>query len=152
MPPIVISAGISVASKRGAGALGPVVLGRASIGADGVTLTLRFSRQVTIDTGDTVTLDASETGSGIGCAYDSGSGNTHTYIISEPIQYDEVVTLDYSTIANDIEDSEGNDLANISNKAVVNNSEQGLIPALAYLDPGGNPYLSPIGEYYLAPF
>jgi hypothetical protein len=145
MPPIVISAGVSMASKRGAGELGPAALGRVVIGPDGLSLSFLFSRAVTITTGDGFSLDASVSGPGIGVIYDAGSGKLHQFVSLTQIAIGETVTLDYVSVPGDIVDSESNDLDSITDKPVINRP----IPALAYVSPSGEPYLSPSYEYYL---
>jgi hypothetical protein len=64
-------------------------------------------------------------GGAVSLAYASGSGsNTLVYNLSRTIYSGETGTVSYTQPGNGIEDAAGNDLANISSSAVVNNSTQ----------------------------
>jgi len=129
----------------------------ATLGSDGTTLTIVFDESVTIATGAGFTVDASVTGSAIAATYDSGTGTTHTWTIADTIDSGEVVSLLYTTVADDVEDIAGNDLATIDGAGftVTNNSTQGLdvaAPTLSSVSPADGATDIAIGANIVATF
>lgn len=98
----------------------------ATIGTNGVTWTFVFSEVVSIGAGGSAGWVVTMTTAGaITLTYASGTGSTTLIYTGSPTVYsgDTVsVGLNYTQPGNGIEDAVGNDLANISGKAVVNNS------------------------------
>ena len=92
---------------------------------DGGSLVLVFSEDVARGAGFTesnVNLEQSVTGATYG-VYVSGDGTaTWEFLMDDPAVAADVVTLDYATTANGIEDTAGNDLAAIVGFAVTNNT------------------------------
>ncbi|MCK5612721.1 hypothetical protein KAR91_63195, partial [Candidatus Pacearchaeota archaeon] len=97
------------------------------IAANGTTLTLGFSENANKGSGYSDAdhnLDCSVTGNNIGLTYDSGDGTaTWECIIASTIQDGETCNYDFD---GDIEDDSGNDLEEIIDGSVTNNSTQGV--------------------------
>ncbi len=94
----------------------------ATIPAAGTTISLLHSETVNIGVGGnggwTLTVTPSAT-----MAYASGSGsNTLVYNLNRTVATGESLTISYAQPGNGVEDTNGNDLASISNAAVTNNS------------------------------
>ena len=92
-----------------------------SASVNGTTLTLGFDELVnaTINTGFTVT----PSGGAATVAYASGTGTAYlVYTVSRTIANGETMTLDYTQPGDGIEDTSGNDLANITGETVTVNT------------------------------
>jgi hypothetical protein len=107
----------------------PPTLSSATIGTDGETWTLAFNENVTIGAGGSggwaVTMSVAGS---VGLTYSSGDGTSSlVYTGDTVVNSGETVSsgLDYTQPGDGIEDTSGNDLANISSHAVTNNSTQG---------------------------
>ena len=88
---------------------------------NGTTLTLGFDELVnaTINTGFTVT----PSGGAATVAYASGTGTAYlVYTVNRTIANGETMTLDYTQPGDGIEDTSGNDLANITGETVTVNT------------------------------
>lgn len=98
----------------------------ATIAADGETVQIIFTENVTGTENDTFDLDCDgDSGANVALTYSSGSGGTSlTFTAGETIQSTETCNLDFDGDADDFEDDAGNDLADFSDESVTNNSEQ----------------------------
>jgi hypothetical protein len=96
-------------------------LASATVAADGTTVTLAFSEAVTAAAwADLFSIEGTVTTLQF-LQYTSGSGSaTVVFEVLDPIQEGETVTLDY--VGPGVEDMVGNDLANITDAAVTNNT------------------------------
>ena len=106
----------------------PPTFTSASIAANGTTVTAGFSEAVSQGAGYSdlhFNLDASTTGPDIGLTYVAGSGtNSWTFTAASTILQGETVNLDFSGAENSVEDSEGTDMASVTDHAVTNGSTQ----------------------------
>ena len=99
----------------------PPTLVSATIPSAGTTISLTFDEAVNRTAGGTLTL--SMTGGAVTMTYSSGTGTTTlVYTLSRTIYQGETGTFSWTTAANKIEDSAGNDWASVSNFAVTNSS------------------------------
>lgn len=100
------------------------------IDTDGTTVTLNFSENLTGTESDTFNLDCDGvSGADVALTYSSGSGTTAlVFTAGATIQSTETCNLDFDGDSNDFEDDAGNDLADFSDAAVTNSSEQGGAP------------------------
>lgn len=109
-------------------------LSSATVSANGTTLTLVFSEDVTRGSGWTtgdIDIDGSTSGANLSFSYSSGDGTTTwTGTLSATVYSGETLNLDFNGDANSIEDGGGNDVAAISSGAVTNNSTQSSITYL----------------------
>jgi hypothetical protein len=101
----------------------------ATVLANGTSLSLVFSENVTVNTNTGFVLTATGSPS---LTYASGTGTTTlVYTIGAAVAQSEAgITLAYTTGANYIEDAAGNDLDSIPSAAVVNNSTQNTPPTV----------------------
>lgn len=113
----------------GGGDVTAPTLNTATIGSSGTTITLAFDESVSVGSGGSggwaLTMSG---GSAITLTYSSGSGSSSlVYSLSRTVNSGETVSsgLNYTQPGDGIEDSAGNDLANVSSHAVTNNSTQG---------------------------
>lgn len=101
----------------------------ATIGIDGLTLTLGFSEKVVFGSGDITdfALDATA-GPFTIASYDSGTGTaTIVCTVSRAVDAAETVTLDYVQPGDGVTDLSSNLLASFTEAAVVNDSEEGIL-------------------------
>lgn len=97
----------------------------ATVEEDGETLTLVFDENVNVGTGGNGGFALTASGGAATLTYASGDGTTTlVYDISRVVEDDETLTLDYTQPGDGIEDDAGNDLANIEDEAVTNDSEE----------------------------
>jgi hypothetical protein len=122
---------VMLAGGAGADVTAPTV-STATIGTNGTTLTLAMSETVT-RSGGTFDVDCATAGANITATYASGSGsNSLVYTLGTTVNSGDTCNLDYNGAANGIEDAAGNDLSAITDKAVTNNSTQG-VAGIAYV-------------------
>lgn len=120
-----------IAKKNVVGDVTPPTVSTANIATNGTTLTLAMSETVT-RSGGTFDVDCVTAGNGLTATYSSGSGsNSLVYTIGTTVNSGDTCNLDYNGAANGIEDGAGNDLASITDKAVVNNSTQGSLASFS---------------------
>ena len=101
----------------------PPNVNTASIGTNGITITINFSETVVTtgyDNGD-FDLDCSVAGNGIALNSISGTGSTRTFTAASTIGYGDVCNLDYTGTTDEIEDEAGNDLVAFQDTSVTNN-------------------------------
>lgn len=125
----------------------------ATVGTTGTTLTLAMSEAVTVNNPSGFTLTMS--GGACTLAYVSGSGTSSLVynITNRTVDKDETGTGDnglaYTTVANGIEDSAGNDLASISGTMDVTNSSTYTPSVTTYtitVQESGHATLSPLSN------
>jgi hypothetical protein len=103
----------------------PPTLSTVTISTDGTTWTLAFNEAVTFGAGGNSGFTTSMSGGSVTLTYSSGSGSSSlVYTGSRTVFSGETGTLNYTQPSNGVEDTAGNDLANVSNKTVTNNSSQ----------------------------
>lgn len=113
-------------SGSGSDTTAPQLSGNPTIQSSGTSLSITFDETVSIGSGGNGGWSISPSGGAATLTYVSGSGSsTLVYTISREIQYNETATVSYTQPGNGIEDSAGNDLANISAHAVTNSSGAG---------------------------
>lgn len=109
-------------------------LSTATIGMNGTTWTFVFSEIVSIGAGGSAGWAVTMANAGaVTLTYASGSGSTTLVYTGNVTVYtgDTVSSgLNYTQPGNGIEDAKGNDLANISGKAVTNNTTQVWLPTV----------------------
>jgi uncharacterized repeat protein (TIGR02059 family) len=103
----------------------PPTLVSATIAPAGNSIALVFNETVRVGTGGSGGFGTTLTGGASVMSGASVSGSTITYSLSRVVQSSETGTLAYIQPVNGIEDSTGNDLANFSGTAIINNSTQG---------------------------
>jgi hypothetical protein len=104
----------------------PPTMTSATIQASGDTIALLFDETVTFGSVGNSGFTVSLSGGAATLSYSSGSGtNTLNYSISRTIQYDETGTISYTQPGDGVEDTSGNDLANIRNSAIKDASTVG---------------------------
>lgn len=99
----------------------------ATFGTSGTTLTLAFDESVTIGAGGNGGWSVTLSGGSVTLTYASGSGSSSlVYNCGRVVYAGETLSsgLNYTQPGNGVEDSAGNDLATITNHAIVNNSTQ----------------------------
>lgn len=107
-----------------AGAAAPT-LSSAVVGTDGVTLTLTFSESVSIGVGGNGGWTIVPSDFDATVSYASGDGTAAlVYTVNRIIWSAETATIDYAQPGDGIENGGGEDLANISDGVVTNNSEK----------------------------
>lgn len=106
----------------------PPGLEEGTIASDGTSLILDFSESVYQGSGyddSDFSLTGSESGE-LTITYDSGDGtDTHEYTIDSTVQDGEDVTLDFNGDTDSLEDDAGNDLEEISDYELTNDSTAG---------------------------
>ena len=100
-------------------------LSTATIAAAGTSITFAFNESVNVGTGGNGGWTITPSGGAATLSYASGDGTSSlVYTISRTIYTGETGTVSYTQPGDGIEDDEGNDLANITDDAVVNDSTQ----------------------------
>lgn len=95
----------------------------ASISIDGIALILNFSEPVVFGAGGNGGISLISTLGNIVPVFDTANDvSTLIYVLNRVIHQGETLLLNYTQPGNGIEDSAGNDLANISNFSVTNSS------------------------------
>ncbi len=117
----------------------PPTVSSVAIGTNGTSWTFTYDETVTCASTANCCDDytaAMTTAGAITLSYASGSGSTSVVCTGSPKVYsgDTIANggIDYTTVANGIEDGAGNDLESFTNKAVTNSSTQdGVAPTLS---------------------
>lgn len=100
-----------------------------SIEADGETVTITFSETVVTtgyDNGD-FDIDCTTAGSNIALNSISGTGSARSFTLASTVNGSDSCDLDYTGGADEIEDTEGNDLVTFEGGTVYNNSGLGVV-------------------------
>jgi len=95
-----------------------------TINSLGTTLTLVFNENISIGAGGNGGFTLTPSGGAATVSFSSSSATSLVYTISRTIQQSETVTISYTQPTNGVEDTAGNDLANITDSAVTNSSTQ----------------------------
>lgn len=118
----------------GADVTAPTLLS-ATIDEAGTSLTLVFDEAVTFGAGGNGGWVPTLTGGAATLTYASGAGTTTlVYTLSRTVDLGETGTVAYTQPSGGVEDAAGNDLAEIVDGAVTNNSTQGGGPTLVISD------------------
>jgi len=124
-------------STQGTDAVAPQITS-VTIGSDGTTWTITGNENLNVGTGGSGGFAITMTTAGaVALTYSSGDGTTQlVYTGDTTVNADDTAAdgLDYTQPTNGIEDDAGNDLANINDFTVTNNSDQGTPPTDSELE------------------